>query len=82
MSNGHGPVHGSGKKKPRPVDENYDLSAEEVVAPELRILKNWLPAANPTDGQPYQESKAQRSAPRKPPGRVYPRAIDSESGDF
>ncbi|AWB86897.1 hypothetical protein [Mycetocola zhujimingii] len=71
-----------GKKKARPVDENYDLSNEEIVAPELAILKNWLPAASPTDGQPYRETQAQRSAPKKPPGRIYPKAIDSESGDF
>jgi hypothetical protein len=82
MTKAWGPVRRVGTDDARPADEKRTPSHEEIVVPELNILQNWLPAANPTDGQPYRESRAQRTAPAKPQGRVYPKAYDSRGSDF
>ena len=82
MSKAWGPVRRVGTEDARPADERRDTRKQDVVVPEAHILQNWLPAANPTDGQPYRESRAQRTAPARPPGRVYPKAFDSRGSDF
>jgi hypothetical protein len=83
MSKAWGPVRRFGTDDARPADEKRNLrKTEKAVVPEASILSNWLPAANPTDGQPYRETRAQRSTPAKPPGRVYPKAYDSRGSDF
>lgn len=65
------------------IGDDYDLAFEETVAPELSILKNWLPAATPTDGQPYSKTRELREHPPAPkPGRIRPRGIDAGSSDF
>ncbi|GAB3616613.1 hypothetical protein GCM10027416_11700 [Okibacterium endophyticum] len=77
MSGAQKPVQRAGQM----TDDEYDLSFEDSLAPELVRLKNWLPSAMPTDGQPYATTRAQRAAPvvRR---RVYPGAIDSRRSEF
>lgn len=69
------------RRQQNPGDE-YDLSGEHLVAPELDILRAWLPEAMPTDGQPYEALKKLRHRSEDPPARIHPHGIDSGGSFF
>jgi len=64
------------------ADGEYELRVEERIAPELVSLRAWLPAAMPTDGQPYARTRLQRHAPPAPARRTYPFGIDVRSSEL
>jgi len=58
-------------------DHTQDPHSDHASTHQPGLLPDWLPAATPTDGQPYKAMRQLREHPPSQEGRIYPKGFDS-----